>query len=206
MNKLIQASGACLMLVLPTPMVGAKESSKETADVKSTTAELSVPPLDHIAYPMSRPDWCDAEPDFTQPDHKIVVTAGPCDSADQCDEQLKWMQRAAVVTYANGIVDSPSEFDLSSLSDQDIDDKVISRRYEGPVTVGGETKYEKVVQLAFTPKIRDQIHEAARGIEVRRRLGFLAFAGVVGTTLLVCSSGLLGIASRRVSRRTAAIP
>ena len=207
MNKLIQASSACLMLALPTSaMAGSEAVVKKTSNVKpvaattDTIAELSVPPLDHVEYPRSRPSWCSKTTDFANRDHRIVVVAGPCDSADQCSEELQWMQRAAVATYANGLVESDSGIDFSAYSDEDIDDHLVSRHYEGAVTVGGETKYEKVVQLTFTPKIQAEIRQASLGIEVRRRLGFLAFAGLVGTVLLICSSGLLGLASRRVSR------
>ena len=138
-------------------------------------------------------------PEFSARDHKIVVVAGPCDSSDQCDEQLKWMQRTTVVSYANGLVELDSGKDFTSYSDEEIDDRLVSRHYEGPVTVGGETKYEKVVQLAFTPKIQSEIRQAAKGIKIGRRLKFLAFVGTLGTVLLICSGGLLGLASRRIS-------
>lgn len=212
MNFLIQAGGACLMLALPTSGIDAAEttgvqssvnaaSAKSSPVSKAVTAELSVPPLDHVEYPMSRPAWCDQKPNFTQRDHTIVVVAGPCDSPMQCEDELQWMQRAAVVTYANGLVESDSGIDFSAYSDQDIDDHLVSRRYEGSVTKGGETKYEKVVQLEMTPEIQSEIRQASRGIEVGRRLGFLAVVGLLGTVLLACSSGLLGLASRRVSKR-----
>lgn len=205
MNKWMQTSGACMMLVLSSPVIVAEEVAKETSNAKMTTAELSVPPLDHVDYPISRPDWCNDKPDFTQRDHRIIVTAGPCDSGEQCDEHLKWMQRAAVASYANRLTNSFFESSFSafldrSVTDQDINDRYVSRRYRGPVTVGGETKHEKVVQLTFSPKIQEEIRQAARGMEVHRRLKALAVTGVLGVTLLMCSSGLLGLASRRVSR------
>jgi hypothetical protein len=208
MNKLIQASGACLMLAWPVTAISADEptSAKSATNVQQASAELSVPPMDHIEYPKSRPDWCQQEPDFSERDHKIVVATSPCDTPSQCEEELRWMQRAAVATYVNSLLESSAGPDFLVFSDQQINDQLVARHYEGTVTAGGETKYEKVVQLSFTPENRAEIQQAFQGIEVGRRLSVLGFVGFVGTCLLVCSSGLLGLASRRVARREASLP
>ena len=219
MNRIFRTGGVCLLLTFSTSGVAANAkpeiqdetgpnvASRDIADEQP--AELSVPPLDHIDYPRSRPKWCDEDPVFSKlGDHRIAVQSGPCDSEDQCDQQLNVMRRAALAAYIERLTKAfdddwvdPDLIVTASLSDSTIDNRWVARRYEGPVTVGGEEKYEKVVQLRFTERDRAEFKQMLQEIHVERRLKFLGLLGLVGTGLLVCCSGVTSFASRRVASR-----
>lgn len=224
MNRIFRTGGVCLLLTLSTSVFAADGTPEIQSETESSVApsgiagskvaELSVPPLDHIDYPRSRPQWCEQDPEFPkQGDHHVVVQSGPCDSADECDPPLDVMRRAALVAYVERLTDAfdddwvdPNLILTASLTDPTIDQRWVARRYEGPVTVGGETKYEKVIQLRFTPLDRAEFKRMLQEVQVQRRLTFLGLIGLVGTGLLVGCSGLTNFASRRVSRRERSVP
>ncbi|TWU57928.1 hypothetical protein [Rubripirellula reticaptiva] len=199
--SMIMGGTAWLVLVMVTSAWSAEESS--TTGSKPEPAQLSVAPLDHIEYPDDRPQWLvenkslDEEPSVRGVDHKIVIVSLPCDSAEQSLEELQWMQRAAIATYVSQMVDAGGEFDFYSPSDEEIENDLISKRYTGQVVQGDSTRYESAVELHFDSKKRDEIRVAWKNIEVGDRLKALGGLTTVGLVLLICTSGLLGIVSRR---------
>ena len=195
MSLLLRVSTACLMLAAATPAWS--EESKQSG-------VLSVPPLDHVEYPNSRPDWVSNKPDFSGETDTIVVVAGPCETKNECLEELRWMQRAAVTTYVARLVDSVGFTDEYEPTDEEIAERLVSRTYTGEVTAGGQAKYEHAVELRFDPEVKAQVMAAWENVEVADRLGALAASAALGAVLLMCSGGLIGIASRRVARRESA--
>ena len=198
MKKIIHSMAACLMLVISTPTVQAAKKPVPTEE-NTESVELSVPPLDHVEYPSSRPDWCNQKTNFTDVDDSIVVVSGPCDTPEECTADLKWMQQAAVTTYVTSLLDVSADSTFYHVTHDEIDERLVVRRYQGEVTAGGQVKYEHVVELKFTPSIQKEIRSAWRNLEVSNRLGALGILAVLGTLLLIGTSGLLGIVSRRQS-------
>ncbi|MGB7326951.1 MAG: hypothetical protein WBD31_18900 [Rubripirellula sp.] len=193
--SVILGGTAWLVLVMVTSAWSADESS--STESKPEPAQLSVAPLDHIEYPDDRPDWLDEKPSVRGVDHKIVIVSLPCDSAEQSLEELRWMQRAAIATYVSQLVDAGGEFDFYSPSDEETENELIAKRYTGQVVQGDSTRYESAVELHFDSKKRDEIRIAWKNVEVGDRLKALGGLTTVGLVLLMCTSGLLGIVSRR---------
>lgn len=163
-------------------------------------AELSVAPLDHLEYPKDRPKWLGNKPDFGGDVPTIVVVSEPGETPQESLETLKWMQRAAIATYVSRLTDSPGDFDLIPISDQVIEEELVSRRYSGKLIQGDGTKYEHAVELRFSKSFQREIHAAWKNVEVGRRLSALGGLASVGFVMLIASSGFVGILSRRVRR------
>lgn len=194
----IWAGTTWLVLLMMTSAYGADETSAAaTLETDSSPAELSVAPLDHVEYPADRPKWLERKPIATDHGHSIVVVSEPCESPEDAEEQLRWMQRAAVATYINELVDSHGDFDFYRFDDQEIDDDLIVQRYRGTVNRGDMTEYECATELVFSESKRKAIKLAWKNREVSRRLGAVGGMASVGLVLLMCSSGLLGILARR---------
>lgn len=217
MNSLWKSGGVCLTLAILSPslLIG-DDSSAKTEDTKveetdsspSPSVELSIPPLDHVEYPESRPEWVtenlwiDNELS-DEANHTAAIVTGPSDTPEDAAEELAWMQRAVTSTFIARLVDSDSGSDFYPISDEQISERLVSKQYSGEVTVGGSTKYEQAVEIQFDEEIRSEIESAWKHREVGHRLGALGFTAGLGSILLICASGLMGIASRRVAKKEA---
>ena len=197
MSYMIRNSSTCLMLLFIVPAAYADSAAPSDSDPK----ELSVAPLDHIEYPDDRPEWLNSSLGITKDTVRIVVVSGPCDSPEESLEELSLMQRAAVSTYISELTGSGAQYDFYPISDEEIDHEMVLRRYEGKVTQGDTTKYEHAVELCFTDEKRQEIKSSWQNVEVRDRLGALGVMTFGGLMMLMCSSALLGVFSRRVERR-----
>ena len=111
------------------------------------------------------------------------------------------MRRAAVSTYVSQVSDSGGHFEFYPISDEEIDAELVKRRYSGTVTQGDMKMYEDAVELRFAEDQRQEIQAAWKNVEVRDRLGALGVMVFGGLVMLICSSALVGVASRRVERR-----
>jgi len=199
MSQLMRSSSTCLMLLMLAPAAYAENAAAQTPE--QSPQPLSVAPLDFIEYPEDRPAWVGHPTDFEEDTHTIVVVSGPCETPEESIAELKLMQRAAVSTYISRITDSGGEFDFYPISDESIDRQLVVRRYSGQVTQGDMTQYEDAVELAFTEEKRQEIKAAWNKLAVRDRLGALGVIVFGGLVVLLCSSALVGMASRRVERR-----
>jgi hypothetical protein len=184
------------MVLLVAASVAAETNLAEVAE-KKTTAELSVPPLDHVEYPADRPKWLDQLPSFGSDVDSIVVISDPAETIEAAAEELRWLQRAAIGNYVSQTLESSDRFDVYSPDDETIDHDLVARQYSGVVTIGNETFYEVAAELKFDSKQKEKIQDAWKNAEVEQRLK--AFGGLAsfGLVILMCTSGLIGIASRR---------
>jgi hypothetical protein len=164
-------------------------------------APLSVAPLDVIDYPQDRPSWVSQPLQIDKDSRSIVVVSGPCDTREESIEELRLMRRAAVSTYVSLVCESGGQYDFYPISDEEIDAELVRRSYAGTVTQGDMKMYEDAVELRFTDDQRQEIEAAWKNVEVRDRLGTLGFLVFSGLVMLICSSALVGVASRRVERR-----
>jgi hypothetical protein len=187
-----------MLLMLAPTLCAETTPAGETDDAPKP---LSVAPLDHVEYPDDRPDWVESSLDIDGDSVHIVVVSGPCDTPEESLEQLKLMLRAAVSTYVSRITGSGGEFDFYPISDEQIDHELVVRRYEGTVVHEGTTKYEHAVELGFTDEKRQEIITSWNNVTVGDRLRALSGLVVGGLVMLMCSSALLGMFSRRAERR-----
>ncbi|TWT53870.1 hypothetical protein Pla22_15040 [Rubripirellula amarantea] len=197
-GSISESSGSTLV---DSEQSDSNQVDSDLAESVSKSGELSVPPLDHVEYPSSRPDWVSNKPDFSSSSDTIVVVAGPCETKEECLEELRWMQRAAITTYIARLVEQAGGADFYTFSDEEVAGNLVARQYVGQVTAGGSPKYEHAVELRFDPKVKRDIIDAWKNQEVGDRLSALGAVTSLGAVLLLCSGGLIGIASRRVSKR-----
>lgn len=175
--------------------VAADQSEKE-----SDSAPLSVPPLDHVEYPEHRPDWIESSVDIDDKQATIVVISGPSDSAEESLAELRMIQRAAVETFVVSLTGASEPDDFYVISDEEIDRRLVTRRYEGEVLQGNATRYEHAAELHFDPSLREAILQAKDNVQVRERLGALGVLTLGGLVTLIGSSAGLGFVLRRSSR------
>ena len=199
MSEVIRNGSTCLILLMLGSVVFADESEPQSEE--ESAAPLSVAPLDVIDYPESRPSWVSQPLGFDKESLSIIVVSGPCETRDESIEELNMMRRAAVSTYIAHVSDSDGQYDFFPISDEELDSDYVKRRYSGTVTQGDMTMYEDAVELRFTDDQRQQIQAAWGNVEVRDRLGALGLLLSGGLVMLICSSALVGVASRRVERR-----
>lgn len=193
-------------LPIKTASVDGQVSSTETAEQPQGNAsprELSVAPLDHIEYPESRPAWVSSLPDSEGETFRTVVVAGPCETPEQCLEERRVMQRAAVSALAGQIVGTEGSVDFYSPGDEEIERDLVVRKYSGKVTQGDQTRYEQAVEIEFSKAAQERVLEAWSNVEVGRRLGLLGAATGSGLVLLMIGSVLTGMFSRHAERREA---
>jgi hypothetical protein len=200
MSEMLRNGTTCLIVLMLAPVLLADDASQTDKATKKPT-ELSVAPLDQIDFPDSRPKWVGSSVEFNDEADTIIVVSGPCETPEESLEELKLMQRAAVSTYISRKTKSGS-FDFFPISDEDIERDLVIRSYEGEVVQGGMTRYEHAVELKFTEDKQESIQHAWKQVEVRDRLGALGVLGFLGTTMLICSSLLIGTVSRRIERST----
>jgi hypothetical protein len=201
MSQLIRNSSTCFLVLMITPAIYADDVSTTTA--QESPAPLSVAPLDHVEYPKDRPEWIKKSTDFDTEAHAIVVVSGPSDSAEQSKEELNWMAREAVSAYVTRITDAAGNDEFYSISEDEIDRDLVVRRYSGKLTKGDDTMYEEAVELVFTEGKRDEIKAAWTNVAVRERLGALGLMVFGGLVMLMCSSAVVGVVSRRAEQQDA---
>ncbi len=212
MTSLMHTGSVCLAALV---LVSAATADDQTATVTNDQAseptsaeavtELSVPPLDIVEYPDDRPGWLEEAPDLESNTHTWVVVTNPCESYEQSAEQLAILRRAAVSSYVQGLTQT-ADADFYPVNDKWIESQLIVKDYQGSLVQGDVPMFEQAVMLEFTPRTQEEILAAANNLQVRQRLGKLAALVSLGLVLLIGSSSLLGIVSRRVERGSAQIP
>lgn len=191
------AGAASIWVALLVGTSAAAESKLVDVVESETAAELSVAPLDHVVYPDDRPSWLDKLPSIGGEVDSIVVVSEPALTAEAAAEELRWMQRAAIATYVSQLVDQPGQFDVFSPDDETINRDLVTRRYDGVVTIGDETHYESATELQFDMAQRKLIDDAWKNAEVGRRLKAFGGLASLGLVTLFCTGGLIGVVSRR---------
>ncbi len=199
MSEVIRNGSTCLILLMLAPIVFADGSQSNVPD--ESPAPLSVAPLDVINYPQDRPAWVSQSLGIDKDSISIVVVSGPCETRAESIEELQLMRRAAVSTYVSQVGESGGQFDFYPISDEEIDAQLVKQRYSGTVTQGDMTMYEDAVELRFADDQRQEIQAAWKNVEVRARLGAVGVLVFGGLVMLICSSALVGVVSRRVERR-----
>jgi hypothetical protein len=205
MTALLHSGSICLVAFVLVSTVNAGDDARDLVAGEiindEIAKELSVPPLDHVEYPADRPAWLEAAPDFDSEIHTWVVVTGPCDTEDQCAEQLAVLQRAAVSAYIRQLTGS-AQVDFYPVNDQWIESRLIVDSYNGKLTQGDTPMVEQAVKLEFSRSDQQKILAAWKNIEVRQRLGGLGVLVFLGLSVLVGSSSILSIISRRVDRKS----
>ncbi len=196
----VAAASMWLTLLVTTSFAAETEPATVATLAGKTTAELSVPPLDHVDYPADRPKWLDQLPSFGGDFDSIVVVTEPAESAEAAGEELRWMQRAAIGNYVAQTLDSPDRYDVYLPDEETIDRELVARQYTGVVTIGDETHYESATELRFDAKQKQAIEDAWKNVEVGQRLKALGGLASLGLVALMCTSGLIGVVSRRFAR------
>lgn len=170
-------------------------------EVGQDPKELSVPPLDHVAYPESRAVWIGNPVQESENVSTFVVVSGPCETRDESLRELKVMRRAALSTFIDNLVGTIGSVGFYQISDKRFDEELTLRRYSGEVTVGGTTQYEDAVEIQITESERDAILDAWKNTKVRQRMATLGVVTAGGFLVLVASSAMFGIAIRRRERK-----
>ncbi|MAI73036.1 MAG: hypothetical protein CMM01_19315 [Rhodopirellula sp.] len=173
----------------------------QRTEVGQDLKELSVPPLDHVVYPESRPEWIGNPVHERDNVSTFVVVSGPCETRDESLRALKLMRRAALSTFIENVVGALGSAGFYQVSDKRFDEELTQRRYSGEVTVGGMTQYEDAVEIRITESERDSILDAWKNTEVTQRMAMLGVVTVGGFLTLVASSAVFGIAIRRRERK-----
>ncbi len=202
-QKIVQTGSACLVLLLLVPATTRGQDKDPPADRDAEAAPLSVAPLEHVVYPGSRPQWVASLPDPDEEPHRLVVVSMPWDTPEECTEELAFLVRGEIENYFRRLPGADGQSDFYPITDEWIEENLITRRYEGQVDHEGMTQYEHAVELYFDEDIRAEVAASAKNAEVGKRLGavgMLVFLGLIG---LICSSTVVGAISRRVERRDA---
>jgi len=165
--------------------------------------QLSVAPLDHIEYPESRPGWVSILPNSEGETFRTVIVAGPCETPEECLEERRLMQRAAVAALVGQLVGTEGSVDFYSPGDAEIERDLMVREYSGEVTQGDQVRYEQAVEIEFSSETQARIREAWNNHEVGRRLRWLGAATGSGLVVLMIGSVLTGRFSRHAERREA---
>ncbi len=169
--------------------------------------QLSVPPMDHIVYPEDRPAWVRDSVRQQGDEATFVVVSGPSDSSEESLWELNLLRRAALDNYVHSItlgdkLWGSSETNFSyHISDEQIDQDFVTRRYSGEISVGGTTQYEDAVEIRVTDDYRRAILEAWQNRQVHQRLQTLGVAMFGGLAVLVVSSTAIGFLGRRQDRK-----
>ena len=165
-----------------------------------STAPLSVAPLDHVEYPDHRPDWVEPSVEGEDQVTTIVVGSGPSDSVEESLKELRVIRRAAIDTFVREVTGNADANTIYSISDEEMDRDLVTRRYEGEVTQGGSTKYEHAVELRLDADRRREILASLDNVEVGHRLSAIGVLTVGGLLTLMGSSALLGVVLRKTSK------
>ncbi len=185
----------------------AKDSDKsvndQVAEVEQDPKELSVPPLDHVVYPESRPEWIGNPLQERDNVATFVVVSGPCETRDESVQELKLMRRVAMSNFIENAVGAFGSAGFYQISDKRFDEELTQRRYSGELTVGGTTQYEDAVEIRITESERDSMLDAWKNTEVTRRMATLGVVTVGGFLTLIVTSTMFGIAIRRRERKFA---
>ena len=198
MTQTLRHIATIVLLVFLVPFAYSEStSSNHTNDFPR---ELSVAPLDYVEYPDDRPEWINQANEIGPARSRFVVVSGPCDTPEESLEELLIMQRAALETYISSVTGADSTYNFYPLTDERIR-RFVKRSYEGEVNQGSMTRYEHAVEVDIDAEDRAQIEEAWKSTEVRPRLGALSMAIFGGFFLLIGSSAVLGIATKRVESR-----
>ncbi|TWU01225.1 hypothetical protein [Stieleria varia] len=205
MSQILTSGSVCLVMmfvataVTYADTVDAKEDSKKSEP--AAPVELSVAPLDHVQYPETRPAWVGQQPilDDGPVDVWSVASSG-YETIEECDANLKVMQRIAVNLYIQHVTGSVRE-ETFPINDDWIENELITDRYEGTILVGDVEQQEVAVRLEFDQETRKKIIASYNNLQVYDRLVSTAVLIGLGFVLLICVSALLGIVSRRVQRR-----
>ncbi|MEM9365993.1 MAG: hypothetical protein AAGD07_08340 [Planctomycetota bacterium] len=171
----------------------------------SHTGTLSVAPSDHVEYPTDRPSWVGTTPQLNPDSKTMVVTSGFRDDREIADETLQVMIHAAIDTYVQRRMESmtgPAVAEAAHVLANDrpwIEDKLITRRYQGEVKVGDAARFESAVMLTLDDAAVKRVNTTIRGHQVGTRLlGVGVFAGI-GFLGLLSSSIVLGNLNARRS-------
>ncbi|MEM9827095.1 MAG: hypothetical protein AAF958_10930 [Planctomycetota bacterium] len=178
------------------PRDGGKEPRSE-----SGTKDLSVPPMDHVQYPETRPDWVESGVSSTSDDRKvkIVVVGPPGETKSMADAQAEVLALAALEAYARDSVEFvPFSFDIYDLGDFK---RFVQREYRGTVEVGGITHFETAYEMELSSRDRRRLLRVIKNAELGGRLSFLTVSGLGGAAMLLASGGVLSLASRRAEKR-----
>ena len=142
MKHMMHSGTACLaMLTLASTVAYATDQNSGRQSTSSDQpAQLSVAPLDHVDYPDDRPAWLqNSEMDLATEPHKLVLVTQPCDTIEECEEELKLSQRAMVATYIKMLAKADN-YDFFEVNDEWIDEKLVSRDYTGTLQQGDTQK------------------------------------------------------------------
>lgn len=178
----------------------------QLVEVGRDPKELSVPPLDHVVYPESRPEWIGNPMQERENVATFVVVSGPSETRDESLRELKLMQRAALSTFIENLVGTFGSSGFYQISDKRFDEELTLRRYSGEVTVGGTTLYEDAVEIRITESERDAMLDAWKNTEVTQRMATLGVVAAGGFLTLVTSSTMFGIVIRRRERKFQPVP
>ena len=179
-----------------------KSVNDQLVEVDQNPKELSVPPLDHVVYPESRPEWLS---DSVQERDKVatfVVVSGPCETRDESLQELKVMRRAAMSNFIENLVGTFGSAGFYQVSDKRFEEELTQQRYSGEVTVGGTIQYEHAVKIRITESECDSILDAWKNTEVTQRMATLGVLTAGGFLALVASSTMFGVAIRRRERKS----
>ncbi|GAA5509289.1 hypothetical protein [Novipirellula caenicola] len=176
------------------------EFNEDNVSTQTETApELSVAPLDQISYPDDRPAWLSELPQLDGDLQSWVVVSSPAESRQESEEELKRLQRAALVRYVQGQTDGSASSEYLSVTDEWIENNLITDRYAGEVKQGDTILYENAAKLSFDKAIQSEIALAWKRVQVRDRLAATGVLVMGGLCCLVFSTFLTGLIGRRVS-------
>ena len=196
-------SGSICLVALVFVSTAVADSDQREIVVNESSTELSVPPLDHVEYPTDRPDWLNDAPDFDSRIHTWVVVTSPCDTYEECEEELAVLQRAAVSSYIRQLTGS-EQIDFYPVNDEWIESRLVVDHYGGGVTKGDSPMVEQAVKLEFSRSDQEKILAAWKNIQVRERLSGLGVLVFLGMTFLIGSSSILSVVTRRAERKSQA--
>ena len=201
MSQMIQSGSACLMLLVLAQATARAADDPATRPPEGQPAPLSVAPLDQIDYPEDRPSWIDVATNLKELPHSWTVVSGPSETSEQSLRELKLLQRASVETYLKTLPGADGGFDFFPLTDQWIEDHLVTKEYAGLVIQEGLTLHEHAAELRIDSDAKREMLAALKNDTVGHRLGALGVVTLTGLFGLIVGSALVGTASRRVARR-----
>ncbi|MFG0253700.1 MAG: hypothetical protein ACF787_01165 [Rhodopirellula sp. JB053] len=185
-------------------------ATADDSDEKEQTNEpvaLSVAPLDHVEYPLDRPQWIEegrTPLDSDDSDEVVIaITSGPAPTPEAAVEMMEVMALGAVENYVDQRLQETNS-DVSS-SDVAIDldwvlNELVSRRYDGTVKTGDMVQYESACLLRMDGSHQEMLNRLVQNHELQGRLAAVGVLGVLCLVGLLSGSIFFGWLSSRQQR------
>lgn len=164
---------------------------RDSQAVESSEPVLHTPLEDTVKIPPGRPEWIDAEPDFTSAVHTIPVASAPFVHEGEARRALDQALVKATREYVAEQLGSELAARLIQYDAKTIKRKVVKadNLYHDVATYSVGPMHEYFALLEFGPEFRKELDRRWEGIRAKSRLSQVGLFGGAGLLLLASIFG-----------------